>query len=110
MTEYSLTIKAKDENLRTLPPKRPDDTQTAWEDPWAAAASARRNLGPGTPHGAGNLSARGVGDTITAAINAGPGEAERLRQARRQAREGKARPWRQAGGLSPDGEEGGDAQ
>jgi hypothetical protein len=92
--EYSLTIETRGNNLRTLPPKRPDETQTAWEDPWAAAASARRDLGPGTPYGAEDLNARAVGHAITAAINADPAEVARLRKARQEAREGKTRPWR----------------
>jgi hypothetical protein len=92
--ETRLTIDTRDKHLPTLPPKRPDETQTAWEDPWAAAASARQDLGPETPYGAEDLNARAVGRAITTAINADPAEVKRLRQARQEAREGKTRPWR----------------
>jgi hypothetical protein len=69
--------------------KRPGDTQTAWEDPWSATKTARET----TPHGAAVLrEARPVGQRITEEINADPEEVERLRKARRDARDGKTFP------------------
>jgi hypothetical protein len=78
--------------LTKLPPKRPDDTQTAWEDPWAAiskeAWEAQEQAG-GT-----NLApdAHTVGGRITEQINADPAEVKRLRRARKNARAGKTFP------------------
>jgi len=89
-------LTTKDKHLRPLQPKRPEETQTAWEDPWAAAAKAREYLGPETPYGTEDLSARAIGRAITAAINADPEEVSRLRRARQEAREGNTRPWREA--------------
>jgi hypothetical protein len=78
--------------LTTLPPKRPDDTQTAWEDPWAAISkevweaqeqAGGMNLAP---------DAHAVGRRITEEINADPAEVKRLRSARKNARAGKTFP------------------
>jgi hypothetical protein len=73
-------------------PKRPDDTQTAWEDPWAAARKARQELEEKSgekylPH-----DAHTVGRRITEEINADPEEVDRLRKARQDARAGKIFP------------------
>jgi len=81
--------------LTTLPPKRPNDTQTAWEDPWAATEEARQTLASSrTPYGRGGVlpDAHGVGRRITEEINADPAEIERLRSARKNARAGKTFP------------------
>jgi hypothetical protein len=81
--------------LPTLPPKRPQDTQTAWEDPWAATRTARRELASTqTPYGQGGLLAdpQAIGRRITEEINADPAEVARLRRARRSARAGKTYP------------------
>jgi hypothetical protein len=72
--------------------KRPEDSQTAWEDPWAAARKARQELEERSgekylPH-----SARTVGRRITKEINADPEEVDRLRKAREEARAGKIFP------------------
>jgi hypothetical protein len=79
--------------LTTLPPKRPRETQTAWEDPWTAISqeawealeeqTGQRNLAP---------DAHAVGRRITEEINADPAEVERLRSARKNARAGKTFP------------------
>jgi hypothetical protein len=67
----------------------PGDTQTAWEDPWSATLEALET----TPHGAAvRESAPPAGQRITQEIDADPEEAERLRQARRDARTGKTFP------------------
>jgi hypothetical protein len=81
--------------LATLPPKRPHDTQTAWEDPWKATQAARETLANSqTPYGRGGAlpDARAVGRRITEEINADPAEVERLRSARKNARAGKTFP------------------
>lgn len=62
---------------QTLPPKRPEDTETAWADPWQATQQAREVV---------------MGRRITDAINADPDEAERLRAARREVRQGLRYP------------------
>lgn len=67
--------------LPTLPPKRPEDTDTPWADPWEASEEAREKI---------------TGQQITDAINADPAEVELLRKSRKQAREGRRRPWRTA--------------
>lgn len=64
--------------------KRPKDTQTAWEDPWAAARKARQEME--------ERSGEPVGRRITEEINADPAEVERLRRARREARVRKTFP------------------
>jgi hypothetical protein len=75
--------------LRALPPKRPQDTQTAWEDPWAAISPdawevlEEKGLLP---------DARAVGHRITEEINSDPEEVARLRKARKEARDGKTFP------------------
>jgi len=62
---------------------------TAWEDPWSATREALET----TPHGeAIRKEARPVGQRITEEINADPEEVERLRKARKEAREGKTYP------------------
>ncbi len=81
--------------LATLPPKQPNDTQTAWEDPWKATQEARETLANSqTLYGqAGVLpDARAVGRRITEEINADPAEVELLRSARKNARAGKTFP------------------
>src|SRR5579863_6312789 len=75
--------------LTTLPPKQPQDTQTAWEDPWKATQAARETLANSqTPYGQGGAlaDARAVGRRITEEINADPAEVKRLRSARKNAR------------------------
>src|ERR1041385_4811509 len=77
---------------QALPPKRPTDTQTSWEAPWAAAAQSLRDLADtATPFGRGGglPDANAIGRQITEAINADPDEVERLRSARKSAREGR---------------------
>jgi hypothetical protein len=69
--------------LPTLPPKRPQDTQTAWEDPWAATQAALQEM----------ADMEAVGHRISEEISADPAEAARLRMARRNARAGKT-AWR----------------
>ena len=81
--------------LTPLPPKRPQDTQTAWEDPWEATQAAREKLANSqTPYGQEFIRAdsRAVGHRITKEINADTAEIERLRSARRNARAGKTFP------------------
>jgi hypothetical protein len=81
--------------LTLLPPKRAGDTQTPWEDPWEATQAARARLADSqTPYGQRGIlaDARAVGHRITEEINADPAEAERLRQARKNARAGKTFP------------------
>ena len=60
--------------LQVLPPKRAEDTETAWADPWAATRSAREVV---------------MGRVITDQIDADPAEVQRLRAARQQARVGR---------------------
>ena len=78
--------------LKILPAKRPEDTSTPWEDPWAAATVAREALEsqagrsylpPGTPT---------VGHRITEEIDADPSEVRRLKRARTNARAGRLYP------------------
>jgi hypothetical protein len=81
--------------LRLLPPKQPNATQTAWEDPWKATEAARQELANSqTPYGQGRAlpDPQAVGRRITDEINADPAEVERLRSARRSARAGKTFP------------------
>jgi hypothetical protein len=80
--------------LALLPPKRPEDTQTAWEDPWEATQAAREKLANSqTPYSRGiRVDVRTVGHRITEEINADPAEIERLRSARKDARAGKTFP------------------
>jgi hypothetical protein len=80
--------------LTLLPPKRPEDTQTAWEDPWEATQAAREKLANSqTPYRqAIRVDVRTVGHRITEEINAHPAEIERLRSARKDARAGKTFP------------------
>ena len=70
--------------------ERPGNSQTtAWEDPWSATREALKT----TPHGAAiRKKARPAGQRITEEINADPEGVERLRKARRDAREGKTFP------------------
>lgn len=75
--------------LPTLPPKRPQDTQTAWEDPWAATLAARQALA-NSGHPVPDPGA--VGQRITKEINEDPREVERLRSARKNARAGRTFP------------------
>ncbi|HTX28288.1 MAG TPA: hypothetical protein VME19_14865 [Streptosporangiaceae bacterium] len=81
--------------LEQLRPKGPEDTQTAWEDPWGATQAARQTLADSqTPYGQGGVlpDVRAVGHRITEEINADPAEIERLRTARKNARAGKTFP------------------
>lgn len=71
----------KELETRTLPPKRAEDTETSWADPWKATEPAREAV---------------AGRLITDAINSDPAEVERLRKARRDAREGRRSPRRDA--------------
>lgn len=73
----------KAEKLRTLPPKRPGDDETAWADVWEATQPAREAM-----------VAREWGRRITDEINRDPAEVERLRKARRDVREGRRSPRR----------------
>jgi hypothetical protein len=59
--------------LPILPPKRPEDTETAWADLWQATQGARETV---------------AGRQITDAINSDPAEVARLRKARQDARAG----------------------
>ena len=79
------------QTLTTLPPKRPRDTQTAWEDPWAAIS---QEAWEALEEQAGDLmpDAHAVGRRITEEINADPAEVKRLRKARKNARAGKTFP------------------
>jgi hypothetical protein len=80
--------------LTLLPPKRPEDTQTAWEDPWEATQAAREKLANSQTlySQSVRVDARTVGHRITEEINADPAEIERLRSARKDARAGKTFP------------------
>lgn len=95
MVSRQTTAPAMAPALTLLPPKRPDDTQTAWEDPWEATQAARARLANSqTPYGQRGirLDSRAVGHRITEEINADPAEIERLRSARRNARAGRTFP------------------
>jgi hypothetical protein len=82
--------------LPTLPPKGPQDTQTAWEDLWEATKEARQALASTrTPYGQGGgvlPDEQAVGHQITQEINADPAEVKRLRRARKNAHAGKTYP------------------
>jgi hypothetical protein len=76
-----------------LPPKRSQDTQTAWDDPWGAISQdAWEALEEQA--GAMNLvpDLHEVGRRITEEINSDPEEVARLRKARQDARDGKTYP------------------
>ena len=79
--------------LRVLPPKRPEDTQTAWDDPWAAISpDAWKAMEEQAGEKGLHPDARAVGRRITEEINADPEEVARLRKARQHARAGKTYP------------------
>lgn len=79
--------------LPVLPPKRPQDTQTAWEDPWAAISpDAWGALEEQASEEGLRPDARAVGRRITEEINSDPEEVARLRKARKDARDGKTFP------------------
>jgi len=93
MASHQAKAAKTDQTLVPLPPKRPQDTQTAWEDPWAAISPAAWEALE--EHAAGmNLApdARAVGHRITEEIDADPAEVRRLRRARTNARAGKTYP------------------
>jgi hypothetical protein len=78
---------------QALPPKQPNDTETAWEDPWAAISpEAWEALEEHAPEGSLVPDAQAVGRRITEEINADPAEVRRLRSARRNARAGRTYP------------------
>jgi hypothetical protein len=60
--------------MEILPPKREQDSETSWADPWAATRPAQEAV---------------MGREITDAINAEPDEVQRLRIARADARAGR---------------------
>jgi hypothetical protein len=79
--------------LPVLPPKRPQDTQTAWEDPWAAISpDAWKALEEQAGERGFRPDAHVVGRRITEEINLDPEEVRRLRKARQHARDGKTYP------------------
>lgn len=65
--------------LPTLPPKRAEETETSWTNPWEASEPAREIV---------------TGKEITDAINADPDEVARLRKSIQEAREGHRSPRR----------------
>ena len=69
--------------LPTLPPKRAEESETAWADPWKATQPAREAM-----------VAEEMGRRITDEINRDPAEVERLRKTRRDVREGRRSPRR----------------
>jgi hypothetical protein len=80
---------AGDPQLVDLGPERPSDTQTAWQDPWAATRAVSRE----TPYvKAIRRQAGTTGQQITDQIDADPAEVSRLRRARQSARRGKTFP------------------
>ena len=88
-----LTIPAS--QAQVLPPKRHQDTQTPWEDPWTATEEAREQLAStATPYSQESIrrQAPDMGQQITDEINSDPAEVERLRAARRSARAGRIYP------------------
>ena len=79
-TEQAPTTLVED-GLRTLPPKRPVDSETSWTDPWAAAAASIEPM---------------MSQVITGEINRDPAEVTRLRRSLRDALEGRLIPLRDA--------------
>lgn len=71
--------------MSTLPPKRAEDDETAWADPWKVTQPEREAM-----------VAEEMGRRITNEINRDPAEVARLRKARRDAREGRRSPRRAA--------------
>jgi len=63
--------------LPTLPPKRAEDTETAWADPWSATRESRQIV---------------MSRLITDEINRDPAEVKRLTKARQDARAGHLYP------------------
>jgi hypothetical protein len=87
-TDHTIKVSAGPE-LRDLGPEQPDETQTAWQDPWAAA----RTHNTWTPYNEEvRRLAQDMGHRISQAISADPAEAERLRRARQNARAGRLLP------------------
>ncbi len=93
MAERQTTQEEQIQTLQPLPPKRPEDTQTAWEDPWAAISpEAWKALEEHADEKIPVPDAHAVGRRITEEINADPKEVRRLRRARQHARDGKTYP------------------
>ena len=67
------------EKLPRLPPKRAEDTETAWADPWSATRESREVV---------------MSRVITDEINRDPSEVKRLMKARQEVREGRLYPRR----------------
>ena len=89
--EVRRLTKTETDRLTTVP-NRPDaESETEWRDPWAVAQEIRATL----PKPARNeflVDLSRVSHRITDEINADPVEAQKLRKARQEAREGKTFP------------------
>ena len=79
--EQQIRLTVTNRRRTTLPPKRAEESETAWADPWEATQRDREVV---------------ASRQITDAINSDPAEVTRLRKARRDAREGRRYPYRDA--------------
>ena len=82
-----------------LPPKRAEDSETAWEDPWQATSQDRATIYTKAMF---EDPLREVGKRITEEINRDSEEVARLRDGIKEANEGKTRPLRRSRGTKSD--------